>query len=32
MAKEDLVKLPDGKQAIENIWAADPVTHKPRKK
>ena len=32
MEEEDLVQLPDGKQAIENIWAADPVVRKPRKK
>ena len=32
MAKEDLVTLSDGTQAIENIWTADPVVRKPRKK
>lgn len=32
MDEEDLVTLPDGKQAIENIWAADPVARKPRRK
>ncbi len=32
MDEEDLIRLPDGKQAIENIWAADPVVRKPRKK
>ena len=32
MDEDDLVKLPDGKQVIENIWAADPVARKPRKK
>ena len=32
MAEEDLVTLPNGTQAIENIWAADLVARKPRKK
>jgi len=32
MDEDDLFTLPDGKQAIENIWAADPVARKPRKK
>jgi hypothetical protein len=32
MDEDDLVKLPGGKQAIENIWAADPVARKPREK
>ena len=32
MDEEDLVKRPNGKQAIENIWAADLVARKPRKK
>jgi hypothetical protein len=32
MDKDDLVKLPGGKQAFENIWAADPVARKPREK
>ena len=32
MDEEDLVTLSDGKQAIENIWTADPVARKPRKK
>ena len=32
MEEEDLVTLPDGKQAIENIWVADPVARKPREK
>lgn len=32
MDEDDLVKLPNGKQAIENTWAADPVARKPREK
>jgi hypothetical protein len=32
MDEDDLVTLPNGKQAIENIWAADPVARKPREK
>ena len=32
MDEADLVTLPNGAQAIENIWAADPVARKSREK
>ena len=32
MDEADLVTLPNGTQAIENSWAADPVARKPREK
>ena len=32
MDEADLVTVPNGTQAIENIWAADPVARKPREK